>query len=431
LTSGVLNLFVSTCHFLKDDIPGLMYYDKYMETQTAGNSLPPVKDTVPPVAIQSVQNSITTPKPIFILLLIGTLSIGICLGLGIGFFVSYSPSANPKSETFQTGNAPPLPVSEKIANGIPTAAIFPTLLPTLSQTPTLSPTASAMTTNTTPFIGKCTVFPADNPWNQDISKLPVNQLSDAYITSIGTNKSLHPDFGGASSGNSWGIPFMTVTNAQKMLPITFTASGNESDPGPYPVPLNAPIEGGSNSTGDRHVLVVNTDTCKLYELYLAFPTQTGWKADSGAVFDLTANTLRPAGWTSADAAGLPIFPGLIKYDEVAKGSVNHAIRFTTRKTQRSYIYPARHYASSSPDKNLPPMGLRLRLKANYDISHLTPQAKIIATAMKKYGLILADNGGDWFFQGDTNPSWNDEDINTLKTIPGSAFEAVDTGSPQQ
>jgi len=278
-----------------------------------------------------------------------------------------------------------------------------------------------------PMIGGCIVFPSDNPWNRDISNLPVHSQSDAYITSIGRTRSLHPDFGGASYGKSWGIPFITVTNIQKMMPITFTAYGNESDPGPYPIPLTAPIEGGSDDTGDRHVLAINTDTCKLYEMYRAFPTTTGWNADSGAIFDLNSNALRPERWTSADAAGLPIFPGLVKYDEVKKGAIYHAIRFTTKKTQRAYIPPARHFASTSTDASLPPMGLRVRLKATYDISRLPPQAKVIATAMKKYGLILADNGGDWFFQGDQNPAWDDADINTLKTIPGSAFEAVETG----
>jgi hypothetical protein len=305
---------------------------------------------------------------------------------------------------------------------------------TITQSPKIAtPSATVKTPDSNnnsnlPHINGCQIFPADNSWNWDVSQFPLLPQSAQYITSIGSSKGIHPDFGGASSGNSWGIPYTVVPKSQPAIPIHFTAYGSESDPGPYPIPNNAAIEGGSSSTGDRHVLVINSDTCKLYELYRGFPTAAGWDADSGAVFDLTSNKLRPERWTSADAAGLPIFPGLIKYEEVKNGSVNHAIRFTVQKTQRAYIHPATHFASSSTDANLPPMGLRLRLKANFDISKLKPQAKIIATAMKKYGMILADNGGDWFFQGDVNQNWDDADINELKSIPGSAFEAVDTGA---
>jgi hypothetical protein len=212
--------------------------------------------------------------------------------------------------------------------------------------------------------------------------------------------------------------------------ITYDAYGDESDPGPFPIPLDAPIEGGSASDGDRHVLVVQQGTCQLFELYRAFPTAGGWTADAGARFDLSSNALRPLGWTSADAAGLPILPGLVRYDEVAAGSIDHAIRVTFSQTQRGYILPATHFASSSTDPDLPPMGLRLRLAASYDISALTGQARVIATAMQRYGLIVADNGSNWFFQGGTDPRWNDDDLSQLKAIPGSAFEVVDTGPVQ-
>jgi hypothetical protein len=353
------------------------------------------------------------------------LFVGCNIGIGIGYFLNAKKIQIPVENKATLRETTNIPTIIKLPTFINVSS--PLVTNTQTLTITISPSPIFTNNNNLPTIGSCAVFPADNPWNQDISKLPINPLSADYINSIGSTKSLHPDFGGASSGNSWGIPFTIVTNNQQKLPITFTAYGAESDPGPYPVPLNAPIEGGGGSDGDRHVLVVNTDTCILYEMYRAFPTQIGWNADSGAVFDLSSNKLRPAGWTSSDAAGLPIFPGLVRYDEVARGVVNHAIRFTTRKTQRAYISPARHFASTSTDSKLPPMGLRVRLKANYNIDSFPPQAKIIATAMKKYGLILADNGGDWFFQGDVNTSWNDEDINTLKTIPGSAFESVDTG----
>ncbi len=210
-----------------------------------------------------------------------------------------------------------------------------------------------------------------------------------------------------------------------MVPITFDAYGDESDLGPYPIPANAKVESGS----DAHVLVVDTNSCKLYELYdgRKESSTSGWVAQSGAIWDLKTGALRPAGWTSADAAGLPILPGLVRADEVLSGHVNHAIRFTASRSQNGYILPATHQAGSN-NPALPPMGLRVRLKANYDISQLTGQAKIIAQAMKTYGMILADNGSNWFFQGATDPRWNDDQLNELKSIPGSAFEAVDTGA---
>jgi hypothetical protein len=276
-----------------------------------------------------------------------------------------------------------------------------------------------------PTIGGCPVFPADNAWNADISAAPLHPRSASMIARLGGR--LHPDFG---ENPEYGIPYLVVPADEPPVAITYDAYGDESDPGPFPIPLDAPIEGGSASDGDRHVLVVQQGTCQLFELYRAFPTAGGWTADSGARFDLSSNALRPLGWTSADAAGLPILPGLVRYDEVAAGAIDHAIRVTFSQTQRGYILPATHFASSSTDPDLPPMGLRLRLAATYDISGLTGQARVIATAMQRYGLIVADNGSNWFFQGGTDPRWNDDDLSQLKAIPGSAFEVVDTGPVQ-
>ena len=272
-------------------------------------------------------------------------------------------------------------------------------------------------------LANCPIFPANNPWNQDISALPVHPNSNNYLQSIGLDGHLHADFGG---NGQYGFPYTIVHQETPQLNINFTAYGNESDPGPYPIPLTAPIEGGSNSDGDRHVIAVDTDNCRLYEMYRAFPRNGGWDADSGAVFDLRSNALRPAGWTSADAAGLPIFAGLARYDEVASGQMNHALRFTVGHTQRRYLYPARHYASDSIDANLPPMGLRLRLKADFDTSRYYGQSKVILETLKKYGLIVADNGADWFISGASDPRWIDADLDQLKGIPGSAFEVVNT-----
>jgi hypothetical protein len=278
-----------------------------------------------------------------------------------------------------------------------------------------------------PTIAGCPVFPKDNPWNTDISGYPVHANSAAFIASIGVAGHLHPDWGASYQGAPVGIPYVVVGAGQPKVPVVFDYA-DESDPGPYPVPPDAPIEGGASASGDRHVLVLDTVGRKLYELYSAFPQPDGsWHAGSGAVFDLTSNALRPAGWTSADAAGLPILPGLVRYDEVQAGEIHHALRFTCQSTQRGYIAPATHFASASHDANLPPMGLRLRLKANYDISGFAPQLQVILTALKHYGLILADNGGNWYITGAHDTRWNISDFDPLKSVPGSAFEAVDTG----
>ena len=273
--------------------------------------------------------------------------------------------------------------------------------------------------------GGCPVFPASGPWHENVSRLPVSPRSSLYIAAIGASGFLHPDFG---SERAYGIPYAVVSANQPRVAIHFTAYGAQSDPGPYPIPPGAPVEGGAGASGDRHVLVVQRGSCRLYELYDAHPNADGsWDAGSGAVFDLRSNRLRPDGWTSADAAGLPIFAGLIRYDEVRRGRIDHAIRFTAPRTQAGFIHPATHFASSSTDPALPPMGLRLRLKASFDISGFPRVARIILRAMQTYGLILADNGSPWYFQGATDPRWDDGALDTLKRVPGSAFEVVQTG----
>ncbi len=278
-----------------------------------------------------------------------------------------------------------------------------------------------------PQLGGCPVFPADNIWNTPIDQLPVDANSAAYIASIGANDFLHPDFGTEWQGEPIGIPYVVVSGVPSVS-VTFDYA-DESDPGPYPIPADAPIEGGANSDGDRHVLVVNRDTCKLYELYYAFPQADGsWHAGSGAVFDLTGNALRPDGWTSADAAGLPILPGLVRYDEVQAGEIAHAIRFTAAHTRGAHVWHARHDASALTGSQYPPMGQRFRLKADYDISGFSAEVQVILRAMKKYGIILADNGADWFISGAHDMRWNDETLGELKSVPGSAFEAVDVSS---
>jgi hypothetical protein len=271
----------------------------------------------------------------------------------------------------------------------------------------------------------CPLFPQSNALNQDISHAPVDPRSAAYIASIGLTGHLHPDFG---TNPSYGIPYAVVGPQQHEMPITFTAYNGESDPGPYPIPANARIEGPpAGEEGDRHVLVLQRGSCKLFELYAARRSRAGWEADSGAVFNLRSNALRPEGWTSADAAGLPIFPLLVRYPEVHAGQIDHALRVTVERTQRGYIHPATHFASSSSDPNLPPMGLRLRLKAGYSLAGFHGESLVVLRALKRYGLIVADNGSSWYITGAPDSRWNDEDLEQIKLVPGSAFEAVRTG----
>ncbi len=277
-----------------------------------------------------------------------------------------------------------------------------------------------------PRLGGCAVFPPDNPWNQEIATAALHPLSQQIIAQIqsGPSKALHPDFG---ENQSYGIPFVVVPASQPLVTVTYNAYGDESDPGPFPIPPDAQVEDSS----DGHVLVLQQQTCQLYELFAAsLQTDGSWVAASGAHFDLTTGALRPIGWTSADAAGLPILPGLVRYDEVAAGRIEHAIRVTFSRTQRGFILPATHFASSDSDPRLPAMGMRLRLSANFDVNSLTGQARVIAAAMQRYGLIVADNGSNWFFQGAPDPGWNDDELNQLKAIPGTAFEVVDTGPVQ-
>jgi len=272
----------------------------------------------------------------------------------------------------------------------------------------------------------CPILPADDPLNQEIADAPVNPNSAAYVASIGLTAHLHPDFG---TEPSYGIPYTVVGSKQRKVPIQFTEYGAESNPGPYPVPANAPIEGaGENGQGDKHVLVVQEGSCKLYELYDAHRSGKGWAAASGAVFNLRSDALRPEGWTSADAAGLPIFPLLARYPEVARGRIDHALRVTVPETQMGYLHPATHYASDSANSDLPPMGLRLRLKASYSLAGFTGDSLVILEALKRYGLIVADNGSPWFITGAPNPHWNDQNLEQIKRVPGAEFEAVATGT---
>lgn len=275
--------------------------------------------------------------------------------------------------------------------------------------------------------GACPIFPADNPWNTPIDNAPVHKDSAKIIARVGGGLSLHPDFGTVYAGAPNGIPYVVVPGSQKRVPIRFTDYGSESDKGPYPLPADAPIEGGPQGTGDRHAIAVDLDNCMLYELYRAFPDGEGFKAASGAVFNMRSNKLRTIGWTSADAAGLPIFPGLVRYDEASKGEINHALRVTFEKTRKAYVLPATHWASNSTADDLPAMGLRFRLKASVDISSYSTTNQRILRALKKYGMFVADNGGDWFLSGSPSSSWNDDDLHKLKQIKGSDFEIVETG----
>jgi hypothetical protein len=273
------------------------------------------------------------------------------------------------------------------------------------------------------------VFPASNPWNQRVDTLPVARNSGRLIASIGSGSPVHPDFGsGLYAGEPIGIPYAVVSNRTRRVRVTFDYA-SESDKGPYPIPRNVPIEGGPRSTGDRHVIVVNRDTCRDYELFDAHPVSGGqsWHAGSGAIFNLRSNHLRPAGWTSADAAGLPILPGLARYDEVKTGSIDHALRFTAPCSAPRYVYPARHEASTCHGFN-PPMGLRVRLKANVNISGLPRLARIVAQALKRYGMILADNGSPWYISGAPNSGWNNDALHVIDRLHGSDFEVVDTSS---
>jgi len=286
------------------------------------------------------------------------------------------------------------------------------------------------TASSAPVIGGCAIFPPDDPWNtrvDDTTQFPVHAMSDTYIASMSPSTHLHADWGDWSTDH-YGIPWQIVPAAQAMVPMTFQ-DADESDPGPYPFPASALVEGGAGSGGDMHVLVLDSGSCKLYETWSSTYVGPGWSCGSGALFDLSSDALRPDGWTSSDAAGLPVLPGLVKASEVMAGAIQHALRFTIAKSQQGYIHPATHAAGTS-DTSLPPMGLRLRLKASVDLSSFSGPALVILTAMKQYGLILADNGSNWYVTGDSDDAWSplmDAIGTAMSQVHGSDFEAVETG----
>lgn len=288
-----------------------------------------------------------------------------------------------------------------------------------------APDVSNAVPNDSPTIGSCQVFPANNIWNTRIDSLPVHARSDAWIASIGESTGLTADFGsGLYEGSLIGIPYLTVPGSQPEVSVSFDYE-EESDPGPYQIPDDAPVEGG----GDRHVLIVNRDTCVLAEVFEAsMRSPSFWTGGSGAVFDLNSNVLRPDGWTSADAAGLPIFPGLVRYDEIETGEIAHALRFTVARSQKAYLWPARHFASDNTNPNLPPMGARARLKAHVDISSYSPEVRIILLALQRYGMFMADNGSNWFVSGAPDARWNNNNLREIRNVIGSNLEFVDASS---
>jgi hypothetical protein len=283
-----------------------------------------------------------------------------------------------------------------------------------------SPAASAAPL---PGAPRCPVFPRTNVWNKPVDRLPVAARSEAIVRSIGREHNLHADFGsGVWDGGPIGIPVTIADPSTPRSRVRFEYA-DESDRGPYPIPRNVRIEGGPSADGDRHAIVVDRSSCRLYELFALYPR---WRAGSGAIWSLRSNRLRPAGWTSADAAGLPILPGLARYDEVRRGRIDHALRFTAPRTRRAYVYPARHFASSSTDPDLPPMGLRFRLRADFPVRAFPQQARVILRALQRYGMILADNGSSWYVSGAPSPGWDNDQLHTLHRVHGSDFEVVDT-----
>jgi hypothetical protein len=296
----------------------------------------------------------------------------------------------------------------------------PLLLPMIAAVLALgAPSADALRVPAAP---KCPIFPTSNPWNQRVDKLPVASNSAAIVNSIGASTGLHADFGsGLWEGSPIGIPFDVVTKTTPRSRVGFEYS-DESDHVGYPIPKRVHIEGGS----DHHALLLDRDACRLYELGGLQKQNGRWSAWAGATWNLRSNKVRPAGWTSADAAGLPIFPGLARWDEARRGVIDHALRFTVQRTRRAFIYPARHYASSLTDPTLPPMGLRVRLKASFDIRPFPKQARIVLTALKRYGMIVADNGSNWYISGAPSPGWSNDQLHTLGRVTGSNFEVVDT-----
>lgn len=339
------------------------------------------------------------------------------IACGTGFVLLNTNPASAASRGFAQQQTPMAP-QQAAATGTSTPTLQPTSPPTITPTPT--PTIPP------PQIAGCDIFPADNIWNTPINTAPLDPNSAAYINTIGANRTLHPDFGsGLWEGGPIGIPFITVAGTQSKVAVSFDYA-DESDPGPYPVPTDAPIEGGPDADGDRHVIMLDQEHCQLYELYNSYPQEDGsWTAGSGAIFDLNSHTLRPDGWTSADAAGLPLLPGLVRYDEVASGEIRHALRFTVPQTQRAYVWPARHYASSLTEAAYPPMGQRFRLRTDFPLASFAPPVKVILRAMQTYGIILADNGSPWYISGVPDERWDNDVLQQLGRVKGSDFEAVD------
>ena len=329
-----------------------------------------------------------------------------------------APVAGSAAASESLGSIPAITASPA-STVAPAHTPLPTRVPTAAPTP-MPTAASTLSTPITPITGAgCSVFPLSNVWNWDISALPVAANSQALVGSIGLGASLHPDF----SATGYGIPINVVSASTPRVSVSFGYAA-ESDPGPYPIPAAPLIEGGS----DRHMLLWDTADCFLFELYAAAGSGGAWTAGSGAIWDLRSNALRPDGWTSADAAGLPILPGLVRYDEVSRGAILHALRFTAPRTRTAHIYPARHDAGESSYASLPPMGLRVRLKASVDISGFGPQARVILVALRRYGMILADNGSPWYVTGAPDPGWNDDELHRLQQLTGADFEVVDTST---
>ena len=275
-------------------------------------------------------------------------------------------------------------------------------------------------------LGGQRLLPDDSPWHRDVSKDPVDPRSEKILARVGLDKPLRADFGPEWEGAPVGIPYVVVPGTQKKVPVAFQYA-EESDAGPYPIPPNAPIEGGPKGTGDRHIIVLDRDNWKLFEMHNAFPDgKGGWKADSGAIWDLRKNQVRPARWTSADAAGLPILPGLVRYDEaVEKKAIEHALRFTLSKTRRAYVPPASHWASRLHDDDLPPMGMRVRLRADFELDGFAPEVRAILIALKKYGMILADNGSDNFISGAPDSRWNVDVLRQIMRVKSRDLEVVE------
>jgi len=330
------------------------------------------------------------------------------------------PTAIPGSSIWDEILASPAPTKKPTDRSEPASTTKPKPDPSVAPTP--RPTQRP---DPTPKPAPCSLFPSDNVWNQRVDDLPVDAKSDTYIASIGPDKALHPDFSSLAwnGGKGYGIPFNKVNSGTPTYHVSFDYA-DESDPGPYPIPSNPKIEGGS----DAHMLLWDTQGCDLYEIYAADKSGGKWYGGSGAIWNLRSNKLRPNGWTSADAAGLPILPGLARYDEVAGGAIRHALRFTAPRTCDGHIYPARHDAGSGSCSTYPPMGLRVRLKASVSLAGFGPQARVILVALKRYGMLLADNGSAWYVTGAPNANWNDDDLHDLGQLDGADFEVVDTSN---